>query len=382
MTLAFDAKRLFVNASGLGNYSRTLVGNLVANYPEHRYTLFTPRIDAAYRRLAFVEPQGANAASVATRHYAGPLGGLWRAFGIARELEPAGVDLYHGLSHELPYGIHRTGVKSVVTIHDLIYQHFPEQFAWVDRRVFDWKFGYAIRHADHVVAITEHTRRDILARYPEVAPERVSVVYQSCDPLFFEQPACATDVTAKFYLPTEYVLSVGSIVERKNLEVVLKALAQLPPPERLPLVAIGRGRVYRERLREVARAHNVADYLHVVDTLADTTELIEVYRRARAFVYPSRYEGFGIPVVESQLCGTPVLAGDVPALREAGGEGAWYADPDDVPAWTQLLRRVLTDDAAAQRLAEAGRAQARARFDGAVLSAELHAVYERVLSGP
>lgn len=375
MHLAYDAKRLFANASGLGNYSRTLLEGLVKHHPQHTYSLFTPRIHAAYAQLDLAQAEQVN-----VRHYAGPAAGLWRTFRIAQELAARGVDLYHGLSHELPRGIEHTGVRSVVTMHDLIYLLRPELFPWVDRQLYHWKVKHALRTADHVIAITEQTRRDLLDQFPALEADRVSVVYQSCDARFFAQPECSVDVKEKYHLPERYLLSVGSIVKRKNLEVVLRALAQLPAGDRLPLVAVGRGRGYTQALRKLAAELGIAELFLVVDSLDDTTELIEVIRSAALFLYPSVYEGFGIPVIEALLCGTPVIASSAAAIREAGGPGARYVDPHDVTGFAEAIQKDLQHPAQARERMAAGRRYVQANFHSASVSERLIKLYAQVLA--
>ncbi len=373
--IAFDAKRLFANTSGLGNYSRTLVSNLARYVPQHQLYLYTPS-----RSTEIVTTQLEAQPNVHLRHHTAPFGAYWRARGVLSDLRQDNIDLYHGLSHEIPIGIAQTTIKSVVTIHDLIYKLRPELFPWFDRQVYDFKFGYSIQHADQIIAITESTRTDILTHFPATDPARISVVYQTCDSLYFEQPRCEVDVAAKYNLPTRYLLNVGSIVARKNVEVVLRALAQLAPEQRLPLVVVGRGQAYKEHLVQLARANGISELLHIIENLTDTRELIEVYRGAEALVYPSVYEGFGIPLLEAQLCGTPVIASSMAALQEAGGKHAYYIDAQDVAGFAKALRKVseLTTTER-QTLTQSARKEARRRFAPEVLTRKLHEVYAEVL---
>ena len=376
MIIGFDAKRLFANRSGLGNYARTLVGNLLRYAPPAAVHLYTPRIDDRIDAAAVVEHPRAH-----LHHHRGRLtGAYWRTRGVVGELGRHGVQLYHGLSQELPRGLRAAGVRSVVTIHDLIQQRHPEQFPWLDRQVYDLKVGHALRTADRVVAITEATRRDILARYPEVDPGRVAVVYQSCDPIFFARPAPEelNRARRRFGLPADYLLSVGSLVVRKNHGVAIEALARLPPAERLPLVLVGRG-PERGRLRALAESLGVGDLLLIRGDVDATADLRAVYAGAAALLYPSVAEGFGIPLVEAALQGIPVLAGDVPAMREAGGPGARYVAPRGVAGWSGALGRVLGDGALRERMAREQEAYARQRFGGEATALALAGVYRGVL---
>ena len=379
MTIGFDAKRLLANRSGLGAYARTLVGNLLRHAPPAAAHLYTPRVDARVDARDVLDHPAAHL----HRHRGGLAGAYWRTRGVVADLRRDGIGLYHGLSQELPVGLRAAGVRSVVTIHDLIQQRHPEQFPWFDRRVYDLKVGYAVRHADRVVAITEHTRRDVLARYPEVDPARVRVVVQSCDPLFFA-PAAAEEVEAaraRFGLPADYLLAVGSLVARKNHRVLLEAYARLAPAERVPLVIVGRG-PEREALLARARALGLAGLLRILTDVDATRELRAVYAGAVALAYPSVVEGFGIPLVEASLQGVPVLAGDVPAMREAGGPGARYVAPRGIADWARALREVLGDAGVRAGMRREGEAHARARFGGAATAEAMREVYREALAEP
>src|SRR5688572_23443797 len=147
MKIGFDAKRYFHNNTGLGNYSRTLVKGLTQYYPEHDYYLFNPKASRQFQK----EP-------VANVHEVRPSGfidsklsALWRSKGVKKELHSLNIDLYHGLSHEIPVGINEMKIKSVVTIHDLIFERYPEQFGKIDVQIYRKKFTYACRNANRIV---------------------------------------------------------------------------------------------------------------------------------------------------------------------------------------------------------------------------------------
>ena len=177
--IAFDAKRITSNATGLGNYSRFVVEALATFHPEHRYYLCSPKKGnpALYSTLQQREgiewllPEG------------GTGGSLWRNFGVVPRLQKEGIDLFHGLSHELPLGIYGKGIATVVTIHDLIFIRYPHYYKPVDRLLYRLKYGHAARRADRVIAISEQTKRDVMEFF-HVPADRIDVVYQGCSPAF------------------------------------------------------------------------------------------------------------------------------------------------------------------------------------------------------
>lgn len=376
MRIGFDAKRLYCNRTGLGNYSRTLVADLATYHPEDAYHLYTPRLPGDSPGADFAKD-----ARFQTHVSTAPVQAYWRSCGVVRDLLADGVNVYHGLSHELPLRLGRAGIRSVVTVHDLIFRKYPCTFSWFDRQVFDRKLRYACAHADAIVAISESTRRDLIVAYG-VAEGRVSVVYQSCGRLWYEEDVSGRDDLASADellppgLPHEFLLSVGSVETRKNLRLLVEAYRVLRPDERLPVVVVGRRTRYQDEVESLARANGVADLFTYLPDLRDDRALKRLYQRAAALVYPSLYEGFGLPVAEALLCRTPVITSGTSSLPEAGGPGSLYVDPTDPAALAAALRRVLGDRALRAQMAEVGRAYALERFDPQRLTAEMHEIYQ------
>lgn len=375
LRIAFDAKRITHNATGLGNYGRTIVTMLSRFAPENRYELYTPDPgrDDLRQRLDGIES--------VSFHYPrtpkhGPFKAWWRSFGIARELAPD-TDLFHGLSGELPAGLDKRGVRSVVTVHDLIFLRFPAYYKPIDRWIYTRKFRSACRHADRIIAISEATKRDIMHFFgtPE---EKIDVVYQGCDSQF-KRPVGEEEireVRTRLGLPDRYILSVGSIEERKNLLLVVQAVARLAEPRHI--VAVGKRTPYTRQVEQYAAEHGIADYLHILDRAA-FEDLPALYRGADLFVYPSRYEGFGIPMIEAANCGVPSIGATGSCLEEAGGPNAAYVNPDDPQELAQRIETILGDPALQQRMAEAGKKYV-ARFEPEVIVADLLASYQKVLA--
>lgn len=330
MEIGFDAKRLFNNATGLGNYSRTLVRNLQLFYPEHSYHLYSTNAPNNESTSHFLQP---------SFHVHSPksLKPFWRSHTITRDLKKDGIQIFHGLSHQLPRGIHRTNIKTVVTIHDLIHKIFPETYTSIDRTVYDQRLKYALKYADHVVAISHHTRLDLL-KYFDLDEDRVTVVYQACDPLFYKKETLP--VPTGLNLPEEYLLYVGAIATRKNLINLISAYAQVK--DLPPLVLLGRGtKQYKTQLVNEARRLQITDKLIFLENIHSTQNLKAIYQHCKAFLYPSWYEGFGIPVVEAALCKIPVLTSDSSSLPEAAGPNTVLVNPFDIDHLTIGLKKVL-----------------------------------------
>lgn len=337
--IGFDAKRAFHNFTGLGNYSRSLLLSLARYYPENEYWLYTPKArETARTRDLFAEKS--------FRILSPKLpftGSVWRTYGIAKRLVPDGIQLYHGLSHELPYGIHKlASIKKIVTVHDLISFRYPDYYKKIDRDIYTAKYKYACQTADKIVAISEQTKRDLIG-FLRVPEEKISVIYQACDPSFrlaHNDAALREAVSKKYGLPSEYLLNVGTIEERKNL--LLLARAYKNTPEAPPVVVVGKPTPYLAKVKSYLEENDLSHrfiFLHQVAF----PDLPYLYKGAQIFLYLSRFEGFGIPIIEALCSGTPVIAAKGSCLEEAGGPGSFYVGPDDPEALTEAIRALSGD---------------------------------------
>jgi glycosyltransferase involved in cell wall biosynthesis len=366
MRIGFDAKRVFHNATGLGNYGRDVLRVLHRHRPAHQLLAYTPRPG----RIPF---ELGDRFEVHTPR--GPIGrafpAAWRVGGVAADAARDGVELFHGLSAELPLGLARRGIASVVTIHDLIFERFPRLYPRIDRAIYGWKTRGAALRADVVVAISEQTKQDLVDFYA-VPAEKIRVVYQGCHAAFRAPIPRETldDAARRLALPPVFLLSVGTIERRKNLEVVLRALRGLPD---VPLVAVGRATPYLGELQELARALGIEERVRFLPSVS-LPDLAALYRLATASVYPSIFEGFGIPIIEALSSGTPLVTTRGGCFSEAGGPAAAYADPRDPEEWRATLAGILADADRRKAMAQAGLAHAE-RFSDERVAAALDAVY-------
>ena len=161
MNIGFDGKRYFHNSTGLGNYSRTLVDGLTSLFPENQYYLFNPKASTKYQKASFSNLHEVQPEQVHSKL----LNSLWRSSWVKKDFEHYSIQLYHGLSHEIPVEISQSGVKSVVTMHDLIHERYPEQYKKIDVNIYRQKFRYACKNADRVVAISHQTKNDLVEFY-------------------------------------------------------------------------------------------------------------------------------------------------------------------------------------------------------------------------
>ena len=369
LRLGYDAHALFNNFTGPGNYSRTLLKNLTDYFPDHIYFLYATEVERNAETQFFLNS--------ALYHLQLPRyrpAVLWSLLGLQRELRRHRVAIFHGLNAYLPPGLGRMGIRRVVTVHDLAFQRYPQFYSWEERLRRSRRIGQACRRADRIVAISECTRRDLVELYG-VDPARIVVVYQSVHERYLTEkpPKVRRAVGERHHLPGEYLLYVGAVSRRKNLLAAVQALETLPAADRLPLVVVGRSGTYRDEIVDYARARGLAALLHFIRP--DFDELPAIYQKAAAFIYPSLYEGFGIPVLEALFSRIPVITSNTSSLPEAGGDAACLVDPTDPAAIGAALQRVLQDSSLRQSMIERGWRHAQ-QFRGNPLTQRMMEVYE------
>ncbi len=303
-------------------------------------------------------------------------GAIWRTFQFGNGSNAYNLDLFHGLSNELPIGLHRSNIPSVVTIHDVAFRTFTDMYKWADRQIYDYKWRYACETSDRIIAISECTKRDII-RFYNVPEEKIDIVYQPVNPVYYQDDVIRQDYTQNI-TDREYILYVGAVNSRKNLLGIVKALELIPESRRPALVVVGNGREYRQKVEQYIAEHNLDKWIIWANQI-DNDQLIALYRNALMMVYPSFYEGFGLPIVEALLCACPVVTSNVSCLPEAGGPYSLMADPSSAEDIATQISRLLDDSDLCERNSRQGREWAINTFNPSKLAKDLLSVYERTL---
>ena len=370
--IGFDAKRIVRNGTGLGSYARTLVNALSEN--EHlQLNLYAPdegRDDLRQQivnreKVKFVYPEGL--------HFRFQRD-LWRTKGVVKQLKEDGVQLYHGLSGELPAGLKAAGIPGVVTIHDLIFLRHPEYYHWWDVEIYRRKFKSTLKEASRIIAISECTKRDILY-YGDFPEDKIDVIYQGCSNRFRKSVSEAdkSRVKAKYNLSDNFILNVGSIEARKNVLLAVKALGCLLDSFRM--VIVGKHTKYTDEVIAYVKKNGLEDRVQILHGIPDD-DLPVIYHLAKVFVYPSRYEGFGIPIIEAIQTGLPVVACTGSCLEEAGGPDCLYVSPDDVEGMANAIKQAI-----AEKDVRVPRAQEYIkRFENSNLAAQVIEEYEKTIN--
>ncbi|MDO4461267.1 MAG: glycosyltransferase family 1 protein [Bacteroidia bacterium] len=378
MNIGFDAKRLYNNFTGLGNHSRTSMDILTQYYPENTYYLYTPKIKNHHTMLQYLDKEHCKTILPPKN----TSGSFWRTFRLSNRLIQDKIDLFHGLSNELPVGIQKRNIPSVVTIHDVAFKSFPDMYHWQDRYIYDLKWKHAIKYADRIIAISDFTKQEII-RYYNVDESRIDVVHQPVNPYFYTEDnnELSLDEINRVLsaYPDDFILYVGSINSRKNLLGIVKAVELLPKDIQIPIVAVGGDSSYKIEVQQYIAKHNLQHLVIFPTHRIEDDELHLLYQKARLFAFPSFYEGFGLPVVEALLKGCPVVTSNTSGLVEAGGPYSLQADPHSPEDISNKIQTILTDDTLRANLITEGREFAMKTYHPRILAERLMDAYNKVL---
>jgi glycosyltransferase involved in cell wall biosynthesis len=352
MRIGFDAKRAFHNKTGLGNYSRSIIDFISKLYPENQYFLFTPGIknsvwNTSQHNMNVIEPNSRLEKMFSS---------FWRTFLISEKLKSLNLDIYHGLSHELPASVKELKTACLVTIHDLIFLRYPEFYKFIDRQIYLKKVKYSCAVSRKIIATSIQTKSDII-EYLKIPEDKIEVVYQGCNPLFYKKANSETKAKTiqKYGLPDTYILSVGTIEERKNILLILKSL--VAGKIDIPLVVVGRKTVYFNQLNEFIIKYKLENQvIFLQDVLVE--ELAVMYQMSQMFIYPSLFEGFGIPILEALNSGVPVITSIGGCFKETGGAYSVYINPNNVEELVDAIKKVLNNQDFRNRMVEEGKIHA------------------------
>ena len=349
MRVAIDARKL--HDFGIGTYIRNLLRQLARIDSETDYVLLSPQAD-----LHVAAQLGPNFRAVLEPS---PNYSLREQIHVPWVLRRERPDVFHAPHYVLPAAV---GCRSVVTIHDCIHlmfpQYLPNKAAYAYARASMWA---AVKRSNCILTVSEASKRDIL-HFFNVAPEKIVVVYNAIDEHFWLTPPEeeVSRVRERYQLDHQFILYVGNIKPHKNLGRLIEAFAGLRRTgfEDLKLLIIGDEISKLPSLRRAVHGHKLHKHVRFLGYLSEGP-LRALYRLASLFVFPSLYEGFGLPPLEAMASGTPVVTSNQSSLPEVTGDAAVLVDPYDVASIEDGMRRVLTDPALAADLRRRGPERAR-----------------------
>ncbi len=358
-------------SAGINWYIYHLLKNL-ESIPDFDYTVFLSDLHARehFRNYSLVQSRLPTHSPIVRI--------FWEQFIQPRALRASRCDLLHALAFAGPKQI---SIPWIVTIYDLSFMKFPQSFNSLNRIYLNYAVRDSLRRANQAIAISESTKRDLVSHYG-VSPDKVRVIYCGVDPSLKTDPDSSgvAQLRARYSLPGKFILYLGTIEPRKNIVRLLRAFARSKRDARLPhsLVLVGaRGWMYAQVDRVVEEEGIGNDVIFT--GYAPQDELASWYRAADLFVYPSLYEGFGLPPLEAMACGTPVITSNAASLPEVVGDAALMVAPEDERALADAIVRALTDRTLRETMIARGTDQA-SKFSWERAARETTALYAEVLA--
>ncbi|HFQ92634.1 MAG TPA: glycosyltransferase family 1 protein [Anaerolineae bacterium] len=350
MTLfCLDARTAVNHFPGIGRYVRNLAQAIVPQLADDERLLLLR--DPSQPSRWQLPPESEKVTRLETAVSPFSLSQQWQ---IPRLLKQFDITVYHSPYYLMPY---RYPWPVVLTLYDLIPQKYPQYVSARARLMFRLTTALAIRSSGRIIAISEATRQDIIAAY-RLPPEKITAVPLAPDPHFRPQPTVEIErIRQKYNLPKTYAFYLGSNKPHKNLERLALAweMAAQNSPHALIIAGAWDGRYPQAKELAAQKQINSIRFLGPVDD----ADLPALYSGAQLFIFPSLYEGFGLPVIEAMACGTAVTCSHTSSLPEVGGDAALYFDPFNVEEIAQQIGRLLTDTTLRQKLAAKGLAQAQ-----------------------
>lgn len=373
MLVGLDAIPLSAPRTGVGHYTFELAHHLARISPADEFELVSPFRVADLNEIRNDLP--ANLRLVEAK--AGGLKRRWFAVGLPLHIKQSTYDLFHGTNYEVP--VWRSSCPSVVTIHDLSLLLYPETHPKPLVRRGRLRLPIMARRASHIITPSESVRREV-CEHLGIEPRKVRTIAEAPRDIFRPAPAeQIVETKRRLNIEDDFILFVGTIEPRKNLSTLLKAFAEILRMTTLrpQLVIAGRVGWLNEQFFAEVEKSGVRDRLHFTGYVTDE-DLRALYSSCSVFVYPSLYEGFGLPPLEAMACGAPVITSRIPSLVETVGEAATLIHPTDAEMLARKMVEIRTDPNERRRLSSLGKERASA-FTWEKTARETLNVYRDVL---
>ena len=367
MHLGLDGKRLLHNRSGLGNYSRSMVRALALHQRDLNISILAPKGKEQWQNEiclnGFDKPSEFKNLNLSVPSFAPP---WWRSKGMGSMATRLGVDVFHGLSNEIPIDLPKH-VRKICTIHDLIFLDHPAGYPWLDRKTYTMKVRYALDHADAIIATSQETKERILFHFPN-AKAPIHVVYQPIHPAFKNSESNSASSDAPYFI---YHSSFNS---RKNHLRLLQAFESIASNINHNLVLVGiKGDTY-DAVCDYVTKDNLHNRVKIM-TDVSTIVLVDLLRKADGFVYPSISEGFGIPLAEAAACGLNAAVSDIAVFNELSDGKMIGFNPLETASIASAIMKLANRDQTSNANQAAARKKIMQLVDEKHITDQLMAIY-------
>jgi len=359
MRIGFDAKRAFYNNTGLGNYGRGVIECLHEFKPELEKHFFTPNkkqiVDDSLLEMGH------------THYMRGPLKNVNRVLNLTKSIKKYHLDIFHGLTNEIPLKINRINVKTAVTIHDIIFLKYPKYYKAVDRKIYYYKTLYATQNADLIITTSDQTKQDLDEFFG--CGDKCLTVYQHAN--------LTTIKPAKINETQPYFLYISSFEKRKNHSNLIDAFNLVKNEIEENLVLIGRKKENWALINEKVKALGLGSRVKILTDVSN--EQMQGYlHSSKGFIYPSLYEGFGIPLIEAMQANIPIACSNIPVFEELAKDAAIYFDSKSVLDIKNALLQLNNPQLVSEKLEIAQ--NLKSFFTAKRHAEELSKVYKHLLS--
>jgi glycosyltransferase involved in cell wall biosynthesis len=358
MKIAIDVRTVLPNRSGVGNYVLHLVQNLRQVDPEPIYYFLAQK-----KNLSFLGPLAFDQSPLLTifSHENHPLGDIWEHFILPLRLMKNDIDIFHGPASLIPFS--KNHYKTVVTIHDLVAFLFPSTIPLKYGAYMRYLLRQAVKRADKIIAVSHHTKKDLI-RILKVPPEKIEVIHEAPSPIFYpyDKKKAQARLKQQYGITKKFIYHLGNIEPRKNLIVLLEAFTRVCQDlgKEYQLVVSGQKGWLTRSLNQFFKKYSARDQV-IFTGYVPMEDLPLFMNGAEVFVFPSLYEGFGLPVLEAMSCGTPIISSNCSSIPEIVGSAGILVDPNDIHALADRIIYLLKNEEERGRLSQLGKEQA-ARF--------------------
>lgn len=374
MKVAIDVRTVLSNRSGVGNYVLHLIQNLKQVDPKTIYYFL-----ALKKNLSFLGPLAGEQNPLLTvfSHESHPLGDIWEHFMLPLRLKEKGIDVFHGPASLIPF--RKDHYRVVVTIHDLVAFLFPETIPIKYGAYMRFLLRQAVKRADKIISVSYHTRQDLI-KILKVPSEKIVVIHEAPSPIFrpLDQNEVQTRLKTRYGINKKYIYHLGNIEPRKNLIILLEALTRVCREfgSEYQLVVSGQKGWLIRSLSQFLKNYPLREQV-LFTGYVPMEDLPVLMNGAELFVFPSLYEGFGLPVLEAMSCGTPIISSNRSSIPEIVGSAGLLIDPTNTQELAENIIYLLRNEADRRRLSLLGLEQS-ARFSWVEVARKTWEVYRSV----